>query len=313
MKTKQESFILFSGTSHPELAKQIAQTMGIQLGKVKIESFPDKEIGVQILENVRGKDVFVLQSIARRPNHYFMELLIIIDALKRASATTISAVIPYYGYARQDRKDKGRVPITAKLVANLLEKAGIHRLLTMDLHADQIQGFFDIPVDNLLARPIFVEEIKKLNLDDYIVVAPDLGSIKLARAFAGSVKKDLAIVDKRRVTAEYVEPEALIGSVKGKNILLIDDIVSTGNTLKIAALVCKKNGAKKIYAAVTHGLLVSEAFEKSVIEKMLITNTVPLPEGLEMSRLSVVSVAPLFSTAIQSVMSAQSISSLFNS
>ena len=305
------SFLLFAGNSHPELAKQIADCLGVQLGKVLIETFPDKEIGVQILENVRGRDVFVLQSIARRPNHYLMELLILVDALKRASARSITAVIPYFGYARQDRKDKARVPITAKLVANLIEKAGVNRGLTMDLHAEQIQGFFDIPVDNLFARPLLVEAVERLGLKDYAVVAPDLGSIKMARAFSGSVHRDLAIVDKRRVNAEHVETEALIGTVKNKDVLFVDDMVSTGYTLKTAAMVCKKAGAKRIFAAVTHGLFVEEAFEESAIEKMLVTNTVPLPKGVDKKRVEVVSVAPLFGKAIESIVSAKSISSLF--
>lgn len=305
------TFLLFAGNSHPELAKQIADSLGVQLGKVLIETFPDKEIGVQILENVRGRDVFVLQSIARRPNHYLMELLILVDALKRASARSITAVIPYFGYARQDRKDKARVPITAKLVADLIQKAGVNRGLTMDLHAEQIQGFFDIPVDNLFARPVLVDAIERLGFDDYVVVAPDLGSIKLARAFSGSLRKDLAIVDKRRVNAERVETEALIGTVNGKDVLFVDDMVSTGYTLKTAAMVCRKAGAKRIFAAVTHGLLVEQAFEESAIEKMLVTNTVPLPGKIDKQRLEVVSVAPLFGKAIESIVSAKSISSLF--
>jgi ribose-phosphate pyrophosphokinase len=203
--------MLFAGTSHPELAKQIAECLGVQLGKVDIETFPDGEIGVQILENVRGRDVFVLQSIARHPNLYLVELLILVDALKRSSARSIIAVIPYFGYSRQDRRGKGREPITAKLVADLLERAGVGRLLTMDLHTEQIQGFFDIPVDNLYARPVLLEAIKKAGLEKGVVVTPDLGSIKLARAYAASLHWDLAIVDKRRVSAEQVEMTTLIG------------------------------------------------------------------------------------------------------
>ena len=303
--------MLFSGTSHPALAQEIAQSLGMNLGNVLIETFPDGEIGVQILENVRGRDVFVLQSIARHPNLYLMELLIIIDALKRASARSIVAVIPYFGYARQDRKDKGRVPITAKLVANLLEKAGATRVLTMDLHAEQIQGFFDIPVDNLYARPILVEAVAALGLKNCVVVTPDIGSIKLARAFADQMKADLAIVDKRRVNANQVEVNALIGDVENRDVLLIDDMCSTGGTLKTASWVCKKAGAGRVCAAVTHGLLLGQAFEESAIEKMLISNTVPLLDGLDRRRIQVVSVAPLFAKAIDSIVCAKSISSLF--
>ena len=308
MKKDSHPYVLFSGSSHELLAKQVAQGLHVELGKISISTFPDREIGIEILENVRGRDVFVLQTIARRPNHYLLELLILIDALKRASAHSISAILPYYGYARQDRKDKGRVPITAKLVADLLQTAGVDRVLTMDLHAEQIQGFFDIPVDNLFARPILLKAVKNLGLKDFVVVAPDLGSIKLARAFAHELKADFAIVDKRRVDAEHVESGALIGNVTGKQVLLVDDMVSTGETLKIAARVCKQAGGLKIYAIATHGLMVDTAFLGSAIEKMIVANTVPLAE--DHPAIEVVSVAPLFSQAIESILSAKSISSL---
>jgi len=307
----ENAWMLFAGTSHGELAEQIAKCLDVQLGKIRIETFPDGEIGVQILENVRGRDVFVLQTIARQPNLYLMEVLIIVDALKRASAHSINVVIPYFGYARQDRKDKGRVPITAKLVANLLEKAGATRVLTMDLHAEQIQGFFDIPVDNLFARPLLIEAVKALKLSSLVVVAPDVGSVKLARAFAESLKVEYAIVDKRRVNAKQVEGNALIGEVAGKDVVLVDDICSTGETLRTAALVCLKAGAKRIFAAVTHELLAGKAFEESAIEKMFVTNTVPLPQGISFKRIETVSVASLFAKAIESIVSAKSISSLF--
>ena len=307
------SIALFAGTSHPELAQQIAKELGIRLGKIRIETFPDEEIGVQILENVRGKDVFVLQTIARHPNPYLMELLIIVDALKRASAQSITAVMPYFGYARQDRKNLndagGRVPITAKLVANMLEKAGVSRVLTMDLHAEQIQGFFDIPVDNLLARPLLLEAAKKEGWDKSVVVAPDIGSLRLARDFAEDLKVEYAIVDKRRVNAKRVEAKALIGDVQSQNVILVDDICSTGGTLKKASLVCKASGSKAIRAVVTHGIFV-KAFEESAIEKMFVTNTIPLPKGLP-KRIRSVSVAPLFAKAIEAIAGAKSISSLF--
>lgn len=302
--------MLFAGTSHCEFSKQLAGCLGVQLGKVSIETFPDGEIGVHILESVRGKDVFVLQTIARHPNPYLMELLILVDALKRASAKSIVAVIPYFGYARQDRRGKDRVPITAKLVADLLEKAGVTRVLTMDLHAEQIQGFFDIPVDNLYARPALLDAIQGLKLDNFIVVSPDIGSIKLARAFSENLKADLAIVDKRRVNAETVEMNALIGDVRNKDVLLIDDMCSTGGTLKTASRVCKGAGAKRIFAVVTHGVFVGRAFEESAIEKMLVSNTIPLPDGYDQRRLQIVSVAPLFGKAIDSILGSKSISSL---
>ena len=303
------SIALFAGTSHPELAQQIAKELGIRLGKIRIETFPDEEIGIQILENVRGKDVFVLQTIARHPNPYLMELLIIVDALKRASARSITAVMPYFGYARQDRKDKGRVPITAKLVANMLEKAGVSRVLTMDLHAEQIQGFFDIPVDNLLARPLLLEAAKKEGWSQSVVVAPDIGSLRLARAFAEDLKGEYAIVDKRRVNAKRVEAKALVGDVQGQNVILVDDICSTGGTLKRASKVCKASGSKAVRAVVTHGIFV-KAFEESAIEKMFVTNTIPPPKGLS-KRIRFVSVAPLFAKAIEAIAGAKSISSLF--
>lgn len=308
---EDRSIALFAGTSHPELAQQIARELKIRLGKIQIETFPDEEIGIHILENVRGKDVFVLQTIARHPNLYLMELLIIVDALKRASARSITAVLPYFGYARQDRKDKGRVPITAKLVANMLEKAGVSRVLTMDLHAEQIQGFFDIPVDNLFARPLLVEAVRKEGWERSVVVAPDIGSIRLARNFAEDLKVEYAIVDKRRVNAKRVEANALIGNVQGKNVLLVDDICSTGGTLSTASGVCKKGGAKAIRAVATHGLFVGAVFEESAIEKMFVTNTIPLPKSFTNRKVGVVSVAPLFAKAIDSIARAKSISSLF--
>ena len=306
------SYVLFSGTSHVGLAKRVADRLGTHLGKIQIETFPDGEIGVQINENVRGRDVFVLQTIAHRPNSYLMELFIIIDALKRSSARSITVVLPYFGYARQDRKDKGRVPITAKLIANLIEKAGTNRVLTIDLHADQVQGFFDIPVDNLYTRNILVKEVQKLELDNLIVVAPDIGSIKIAKSFSALLKADLATVDKRRVNADKVEADALIGDVKGKNVLLVDDICSTGGTLKTASFVCKKAGANKVFAAVAHGLMVGKAFEESAIEKMLICDTIQLMPGVCQDRLYVVSVADLLGSAIESIVNAKSISSLFS-
>jgi ribose-phosphate pyrophosphokinase len=309
----ENSMMLFAGTSHPELAQQLATCLGIRLGKAIIETFPDGEIGVQVLESVRGRDVFVLQTIARRPSFYLMELLILVDALKRASARSIVAVIPYFGYARQDRRGLGRrEPITAKLVANMLEKAGVTCVLTMDLHTEQIQGFFDIPLDNLYARPLLVEAVGKLKLNKTVVVTPDVGSIKLARSFAQALHVEFAIIDKRRVNALQVGKSALIGNVDGCDVLLVDDVCSTGETLKMAAMECRKAGARRICAAVTHGLIIGEAFEESAIEKMLVTNTVPVLEETSLSKLEIVSVAPLFGKAIEYMLDAKSISSLYD-
>lgn len=300
--------MIFAGSSHSELAREVAECLHVELGKVSIETFPDGEVGVQILENVRGKDVFVIQSPARHPNHYLMELLILVDALKRASARSVVAVIPYYPYARQDRKEKGRVPITARLVANLLERAGVTRLLTMDLHTEQIQGFFDIPVDHLYARPLFVKALKKLNLKDAVIVSPDVGSNKMARKFAEDLKLDIAIVDKRRVSGRNVEVNALIGSVKKKRAILVDDICSTGATLEMAAKVCKEEGAESVFAVVAHALLMGGAKLKG-IDQLFITDSVPPLRDAE--GLHVVSIASLLAEAIECVISAKSISSLF--
>jgi ribose-phosphate pyrophosphokinase len=311
--SQNNDYALFAGTSHPELAEQIAQSLGIALGNARIEMFPDGEIGVRVLESVRGRDVFIVQTIARHPNFYLMELLILIDAMKRASARSTIAIIPYYGYARQDRRGKEREPITAKLVADLLQTAGATRVLTMDLHTEQIQGFFDIPVDNLYARPLIVEALSKQKMDEFVVVAPDIGSIKLARAYAEALKIDLAIVDKRRVSAKQVEMSALIGDVKDKNVLLVDDVCSTGGTLKTAARVCKHAGAKCVWAAFTHGLFVGKEglLEDSEIERFVMSNTIPAPEAIDRKNLEIVTAAPLFGKAIQSIIGAKSISSLY--
>lgn len=312
-----ETVTLFAGSSHPELAKQIAEHLHIDLGKIALSTFPDGEISVEILENVRGKSIFILQSIAHKPSFYLMELLIIIDALKRASAKEIIAVIPYFGYSRQDRKDKPRVPITAKLVANLIEKSGATRVLTMDLHAGQIQGFFDIPVDNLFGRPPFLSAIQQLCSNNLAVVAPDVGSIKFARAFATALHVDMAVVDKRRLSPTQVLGGGLIGDVKDKDIIIADDLCSTGGTLVLAAMLCKSLGARRIIAIVTHGLFVEGALEKldqSPIEHLLVSNSVPShPQGYvcQQLKVQVVSVAELFSEAIKCVVSAKSISSLF--
>ena len=300
--------LLFAGSSHPELAK----AMGLQLGEIEIGTFPDEEILVRIGENVRERDVFVMQSLARRPNRYLMELLVIVDALRRASAGSVTAVIPYFAYARQDRKDRGRVPITAKLVANLRTTAGVDRVVTMDLHADQIQGFFDIPVDNLFGRPMLVEAVRKLGLKDLVAVAPDVGSIKIARAFASDLGVDFATINKQRISQEKVEVTTVIGEVSGHDVLLTDDVCSTAWTLVAAAEACRAAGAGRIFAAATHGLLVGGALDRiatSEIEALLVTDTIP---GLAPhDKINISSIATLFGKAIQRIVSAESLSALF--
>jgi ribose-phosphate pyrophosphokinase len=309
---QKKNFILFSGRSNAALSEEIADVLKMTLGKVTIEDFPDGEIGVRINENVRGRDVFVIQSIARQPNFYLMELLILIDALKRASAKSITAVLPYYCYARQDRKDKGREPITAKLVADLLERVGVTRVMTMDLHTEQIQGFFNIPVDHLHARLSLIQAIKKYGVNDCVIVTPDIGSVKLGREFSSDMGTDMAVINKRRLDAEQVEANALIGEVKGRDVLLVDDMYSTGGTMKKAARVCKALGARRIFGAVTHGLMIGQdSIVDGLIERLFITNSVIPTEGSIQSNVEIVSVAPIFGQAIQYAIEGRSISSLF--
>ncbi len=314
--SKSDDIVFFSGSSHPELGKEIAKHLGVHLGKMELETFPDGEMHAQILETVSGRDVVVLQTIALKPNDYLMELLIIVDALKRASAKSIIAVIPYFGYSRQDRRDKPRVPITARLVADLLEKAGVTRVLTMDLHAGQIQGFFNIPVDNLLVRQEMLAALKSYGLKDLIVVAPDIGSVKIARPFASSLGVDFAVVDKHRSNATDVEAVSVIGDVAGKDVLLADDMCSTGGTLVAAAKACQEKGARRIFASVTHGLFVGNAvekIEKSPIEALLMSNSIPVTDRFAgSSKFKTVSVASLLSQAIHCMISAESLSSLLD-
>jgi ribose-phosphate pyrophosphokinase len=316
MQRNNQDSLLFTGSSHPALAQEVADYLQIRLGQVKIERFPDGEISLQIMENVRGRDIFVFQSVALDPNNYLMELLIMIDTLKRASAKSIAVVMPYFGYCRQDRKDKPRVPITAKLVANLLVNAGANRVLTMDLHTDQLQGFFDIPVDNLHGRPSLADTFRKeVGVDNLVVVTPDIGSIKLARAYASFLGVDFAIVDKHRRNATSVEVITLIGDVEGKDVLLADDMCSTAGTLVSAAKVCQEKGANRIFAAVTHGLFVGnsvEKIERSPIQILYVSNTIQRTERLaKATKIKFVSVARFFSQAISCLISRESISSLF--
>lgn len=306
--------LLFSGSSHPTLAKEVADCLGIKLAKLNLGQFPDREISVQILESVRGQDVFVMQTIALDPNNYLIELLIIIDALKRASAKSITAVIPYFGYCRQDRKDKSRQPITAKLVADMLANAGATHILTVDLHSGQVEGFFDIPVDHVHAISLLANAFKQSVSDQFVVVAPDIGSVKLTHAYASCLNADFVIVDKHRRSATEVEVVTVIGDVKGKDVLLADDMCSTGGTLVSAAKACREKGAKRIFAAVTHGLFVGNAAEKieqSPIEALLMSNTIPYSARLAGStKVRTISIAGLLSQAIHGIASQESIISL---
>jgi len=304
---------IFSGTSNPPLARSIAESIGTELGKCTVSSFPDGETFVKIEENVRGEDVFLVQSTSPPTNHNLMEMFIMMDALRRASASRITAVLPFYCYARQDRKDQPRVPITAKLVANLLVAAGANRVLTMDLHAQQIQGFFDIPVDHLYAAPVMYEYFKSKKIPDLVVVSPDVGGLKMAHAYSQVLEVGLAIVAKRRKNATEVESMALIGEIRGKNVLMVDDLTETAGTLTTASILLKKKGAKKIYACVSHALLNDvgiQRLRKSNIDELITTDTVlrPAIEGVNITTLSV---AGLLGEAIKRINSNSSVTSLF--
>src|SRR5436189_4670590 len=304
---------IFNGTSNPPLAKSICEYIGIELGKCAVTAFPDGETFVKIEENVRGEDVFLVQSICPPTNHHLMELFIMMDALRRASASRITAVMPFYGYARQDRKDQPRVPITAKLVANLLVAAGAHRILTMDLHAQQIQGFFDIPVDHLYAAPVMYDYLKKKDLPDLVVVSPDVGGLKMAHAYSQVLEGGLAIVAKRRKSATEVESMAIIGEIRGKTVLMVDDLTETAGTLTMAAALVKKKGAEKILACVSHAILNDigvERLRKSVIDELITTDTVlrPVIDGVNITTLSV---AGLLGEAIKRIHNNSSVTSLF--
>lgn len=304
---------IFSGNSNRPLAERIAASIGLELGKSTVSAFPDGETFVKIEENVRGADVFVVQSTSPPTNHHLMELFIMIDALRRASAARITAVIPFYGYARQDRKDQPRVPITAKLVANLLVAAGANRVLTMDLHAQQIQGFFDIPVDHLYAAPVIYEYLRTKDLKDLVVVSPDVGGLKMAYAYSQVLEAGLAIVAKRRKSPLEVESLAVIGEIRNKNVLMVDDLTETAGTLTAAADLLRRKGARRIYAAVSHALLNEAAVErlrKSYIDELITTDTVLRPEypGVPITTLSV---AGLLGEAIRRIHNNASVTSLF--
>ncbi len=312
---------VFCGNANPVFAYGICDELGLELGKSEVKAFADGEVSVSVMETVRGCDVFVVQPTCKPVNNNLMELLIMIDAFRRASAGRITAVIPYFGYARQDRKAKGRDPISAKLVANMITAAGADRVLTMDLHAAQIQGFFDIPVDNMHGAPVFVKYYMdkfpedKFDHSEFVVIAPDAGSVARARGFAEKVHMDLAIVDKRRQKANVCEVMNVIGDVRGKTCLIYDDMVDTGGSLcNAAAALVEVGGAKEVYACATHGVLSEPAVERienSYIKELLVTNTIPLPEGYHGEKIRQLDVAPLFSKAINHIYTESSISSLF--
>lgn len=308
---------VFTGNSHCKLAEDISDILGIAVGKSKVSTFSDGEISVDINETVRGMDVFIVQSTCLPVNNNLMELLIMIDAFKRASAGRITAVIPYYGYARQDRKVKSRDPITAKLVADLLTAAGANRILTMDLHASQIQGYFNIPVDHLLGGPILAEYFISKGFedkDDVVVVSPDLGSVSRARRFADNLHAPIAIIDKRRPKANISEIMNIIGDIESKRCILIDDMIDTAGTITNAANALKNLGAKNVYACCTHGVLSGPAMDrinKSAIEELVMLNTIPISENKEYSKIRSLSVAPLFAEAIKRICDDQPISKLF--
>ncbi|MDH7502242.1 MAG: ribose-phosphate pyrophosphokinase [Verrucomicrobiota bacterium] len=304
---------IFSGNSNRPLAEAICRSVGIDLGRCIVSQFPDGETFVKIEENVRGEDVFVVQSSSPPSNQHLMELFIMMDALRRASAWRITAVIPFYGYARQDRKDQPRVPITAKLVANLLVAAGANRILTVDLHAQQIQGFFDIPVDHLYAAPVMYEYIREKDIPDLVVVSPDIGGIKMAHAYAQVLGASLAIVAKRRTSPVDVESMTLIGEVAEKNVLMVDDLTETAGTLTAAASMLRERGAKKVYACVSHTILSGlgiERLQKSVIDELITTDTVYRP-AIDGVRIVTRSVAGMLGEAIKRIHTNSSVTSLF--
>jgi ribose-phosphate pyrophosphokinase len=311
-------FMLFTGNANPALAQEIATHLGTELGQAHVGRFSDGEVTVELMQNVRARDVFVIQSTCAPTNENLMELLIMVDALKRASAERISAVIPYFGYARQDRRPRSsRVPISAKVVANLLQTVGVARVLTMDLHADQIQGFFDIPVDNIYASPVLLGDVRQKHYEDLIVVSPDVGGVVRARALAKQLGCDLAIIDKRRPKANVSEVMHVIGEIEGRNCVIMDDMIDTAGTLVKAAEVLKDRGAKQVYAYCTHPIFSGPAIERitqgSALDEVVITNTIPLSDqASQCHKIRQLSVAPLIAETIKRIVKGESVMSLFS-
>ena len=307
---------IFTGNSNVVLVKKVCDYLSIPLGNATVGRFPDGEIDVKVDEDVRGSDIFIIQPTCSPVNDSLAELLILIDCFKRASSARITAVLPYYGYARKDRKDEGRVPITAKLVANLITEAGADRVLTMDLHAAQIQGFFDIPVDHLLAFPVISEYYREKDLSDFVVVSPDVGGIKIARQYSNHLNMRLAVVDKRRMGPEEIEVGFVIGDVEGRNAIIIDDLIATGGSICQAARVLKEKGAKDIYVGATHPVLCGAAVEKlseAPIKEIAVTDTIPLSDHAKSlgAKIKVLSVSSLLGEAIKRIHTNMSISSMF--
>ncbi|HTL00848.1 MAG TPA: ribose-phosphate pyrophosphokinase [Vicinamibacterales bacterium] len=306
---------LFSGSAHPELAKEIATHLGLPMGQCRLRRFPDTEVSFQIDENIRGTDVFIVQPTCSPVDEHIMELLIMIDAFKRSSAARITAVIPYYGYGRQDRKDKPRVPISAKLVANVLSAAGADRVLCMDLHKAQIQGFFDIPVDHLFAAPVILDHLSRLDFQNLTIVAPDAGGAERARAYAKRLGGELAVIDKRRSDDGTAEVMNVVGDVDGRTCVIQDDIIDTAGTIAKAATALKANGAAKVFACAVHGVLSGPALdriEKAPLEKLIVSNTIPLTgDRAKCPKIMTLSVAKLLAQAIRSIHEESSVSSLF--
>ncbi len=304
---------IFTGNAHPQLARDICSHLGVPLGDARCTRFPDGEIDLKLECDVRGADVFVVQPTCPNVDENLVELLVFIDCLRRSSADRITAVMPYYGYARKDRKDEGRVPITAKLVANLITTAGADRVVAVDLHAAQIQGFFDIPTDHLYARHSFMEHVKSIGLENPIIVSPDVGGVKLARGYAKGLHADIAIVDKRRISGSEVVSENIVGEVDGRDVILVDDMISTAGSITDACRILKEKGANHIHILATHGVLCGPAVERlnaAPIESVMLTDSIPIRDS-GLKKLTVVSLAPLLARAIDRIHRSESISILF--
>jgi ribose-phosphate pyrophosphokinase len=313
MDALKDEITLVAGNAHPVLAQAISDQLGVPLADAHVGRFPDGEIDIKVNEDLRGRDVFVLQPTAPPVNENWIELLLLLDTLRRSRAGRITAVMPYFGYARKDRKDEGRVPISAKVVANTLTGSGADRVVTLDMHAAQIQGFFDIPVDHLYARPVLLDAIVKMKIDDPVVVTPDVGGTKMARAYAKRIGAELAIVDKRRLSGSEIVVENVIGEVEGRNCVIVDDMISTGGSISEAARLLRSAGAKNITIAVSHAVFCGPAVERldaAPVDKILVTDTIPAGKTAP-RQLEIVSVAPLLAKAITGIHRAESVSSLF--